>query len=103
MPAEGLSNPPLTSLSTLAVTQLGLSSSPLPLLLSPAVTESGVVSSSSLPPLPTPAITAHIPPARQLAKITSQTILGTFTPSLQLRFHGNFMPLMAAGDSLTDV
>jgi len=45
----------------------------------------------------------HKTPARQLAQISSLTILRTPTRSLQLHCHGNFMPLMATGDSLTDV
>jgi len=45
----------------------------------------------------------HKSPARQLAQITSLTILGTSTRSLLLRYHGNFMLLMATGASLTAV
>jgi len=45
----------------------------------------------------------HKTPARLLVQISSLTILGTPTRSLQLSRHGNFHALMATGDSLTDV
>jgi len=37
----------------------------------------------------------HKTPARQLVRISSLTILGTSTSSLQLYRHGNFHALMA--------
>ena len=45
----------------------------------------------------------HKTPARQLVQISSLTILGTPTRSLQLSQHGNFHALMATCNSVTDV